>query len=226
MRMAFATLETCEQATGTVVVIDVLRAFTTAAHAFAAGAQDIVLAGRVEEALELRDRFPGALVLGEVGGLPVEGFDLSNSPAALAGLDLRGRRLIQRTTAGTQGVVRSLGAETLLVASFVCVGATARFLRRQAPPSVTFVITGAHSGRGGDEDRACADYLGALLVGQRPDPAPFLKRVRASLPGRMFADPAMPEFPAADLELATELDRFDHALVVHRRDGLLVMEPA
>jgi 2-phosphosulfolactate phosphatase len=226
MRVVFATLETCGTATGTVVVIDVLRAFTTAAHAFAAGAREIILAGQVQEALQLRERFPGALVMGEVGGLPVEGFDLSNSPTSLVGMDLRGRRLIQRTTAGTQGVVRSLGAQTLLAATFVCAGATAQFIRRQASPSVTFVITGAHSGRGGDEDRACADYLAALLGGRQPDPEPFLQRVRDSLPGRMFADPELPEFPAADLELATEVDRFDHALVVHRRDGLLVMEPA
>ena len=38
MKIHYATLESCHDATGTVVVIDVLRAFTTAAYAFAAGA--------------------------------------------------------------------------------------------------------------------------------------------------------------------------------------------
>ena len=59
-----ATLETCSSATGTVVVIDVWRSFTTAAFAFAAGARDIVPVGSVEEALALRGRFPGALLMG------------------------------------------------------------------------------------------------------------------------------------------------------------------
>ena len=36
-----ATLQNCHTAAGTVVVIDVLRAFTTAAYAFDAGAEDI-----------------------------------------------------------------------------------------------------------------------------------------------------------------------------------------
>src|SRR2546425_680009 len=129
MRIERATNETCGTATDTVVVIDVLRAFTTAAYAFAAGARDIVLRGTVDEALALRECFLGALAMGEVGGLPVDVFDLDNSPAALVGRDLSGRRLIHRTTAGTQGVVRSLQAETLLASSFVCASATARFIR-------------------------------------------------------------------------------------------------
>ncbi len=43
------------------------------------------------------------------------------------------------------------------------------------------------------------------------------------MPGRIFADPARPEYPAIDLDYATDLDRFDFAMVVERRDGLLVM---
>ena len=224
MRIERATNATCDAATGTVVVIDVIRAFTTAAFAFAAGARDIVLIGTLEEALALRERFPGALVMGEVGGLQPPGFDFGNSPTDLVGRDLGGRRMIQRTSAGTQGVVRSLRADTLLASSFVVAGATARFIRRQAPECVTFVVTGAHTDRDGDEDAACADYIAALLRGEAADPAPFLRRVRDSLPGRIFADPAYPEFPAADLELCTEVDRFDFAMLVERRNGLLVME--
>ena len=225
MRIERATNETCGTATDTVVVIDVLRAFTTAAYAFAAGARDIVLVGTVDEVLALRERFPGALAMGEVGGLPVDVFDLDNSPAALVGRDLSGRRLIHRTTAGTQGVVRSLQAETLLASSFVCASATARFIRRHAPVAVTMVVTGVLDDRDGDEDAAYADYLAALLRGETPDIAPFLRRVRESTSGRMFADPAQPEYPAADLECAAEVDRFDFAMLVQRRDGLLVMEP-
>ena len=81
MRINFTTLDDCDQATGTVVVVDVLLAFTTAAYAFSRGASSIVLTSAVEEALELKGRFAGALAMGEVGTLPVPEFDLSNSPA-------------------------------------------------------------------------------------------------------------------------------------------------
>jgi 2-phosphosulfolactate phosphatase len=134
--------------------------------------------------------------------------------------------LIQRTSAGTQGVVRSLRAETLLTSSFVCASATASYIKRHAPTCVTFVITGIHTdtNRDGDEDAACADYMAALLRGERPDAGPFLQRVRDSLPGRWFADPAQPDYPAEDLDLCTAVDRFDFAMRVERRDGLLVMQ--
>src|SRR5690348_10732262 len=108
-----ATNETCGVATGVVVAIDVIRAFTTAAVALAAGARDIVPVGTVEEALALRARFPGALLMGEVGGYPIDGFDFGNSPSALVGQNLAGQRMIQRTSAGTQGLILSLRAETL-----------------------------------------------------------------------------------------------------------------
>ncbi|KPV49729.1 hypothetical protein SE17_30955 [Kouleothrix aurantiaca] len=226
IQFARADNDTCGDATGAVVVIDVIRAFTTAAFAFAAGAAEILLVSTVEEALALRDRFPGSYVMGEVDGLPVKGFDFSNSPGDLFGRDFQGARFIQRTSAGTQGVVRSIGAEPLLASSFVVAGATARFVRQLAPECVTFVVTGIYPPeRDGDEDAACADYLAALLAGDAPDPTPFPQRVRNSAPGLIFADPAHPEFPAIDLGYATDLDRFDFAMLVERRDGLLVMRP-
>src|SRR5512138_488602 len=220
MRIERATNETCGTAAGAVVAIDVIRAFTTAAFALAAGARDIVPVGTVEQALELRACFPGALAMGEVDGYPIEGFDFGNSPSALLGLDLSGRRLIQRTSAGTQGLVRSLKAEALFAGSFVCAAATARAIAHGAPVSVTLVATGVFPGRDGDEDIACADYLAALLRGEPIDTAALIRRVRDSGSGQLFAA-ADPAFPPSDLDLCVEVDRFDFALHVERRDGLL-----
>lgn len=221
------TLETCATVTGTAVVIDVIRAFTTAAYAFAAGARDIVLVGTVEEALALRQQMPGALTMGEVGGRPIEGFDFGNSPAAFLGLNLQGRRIIQRTTAGTQGVVRCRQADLLLASSLVCASATARYLRQLGSPAITLVVTGIFPDRDGDEDVACADYLEALLRQPlRPDSQPFVERVRNSTAARLFTHPAQGLFPAADVECCAAVDRFDFAMPIARRNGLLIMEPA
>jgi 2-phosphosulfolactate phosphatase len=225
MNIHRATLQDCHNATGTVVVIDVLRAFTTAAYAFDAGAEEIILVSTVEQAFSLREQMPEALLMGEVDGLPIPSFDLSNSPAEIDDIDLTGRHLIQRTTSGTQGVVRSTQAETLLTSSLVCASATAGYIHETNPESLTFVITGRRPGGWGDEDAACADYIEALLSGYQPDPKPIIERVRKSPPGRKFIDPLQPEFRAVDLNYSTQLDRFKFAMLVERNDGLLVMKP-
>ena len=223
MKFTHVTLENCTTAKGIVVVIDVLRAFTTAAFAFAAGAERIVLVGEVEEALAWRRRDHQALLMGEVGGLHIPGFDFGNSPAEIETQDLRGRRLIQRTSSGTQGIILSHNAQTLLAASFCVAGATVRFLQQLAPEGVTFVSTGVRADGRGDEDVACAEYLEAILKGQRPNPQPYLDRVRNSVNGRIFADPHRPEFPSADLERSLRLDAFHFAMPVYLHAGDWVM---
>src|SRR5512143_1832542 len=162
MKFDYTDLSTCQTATGLVIVIDVIRAFTSAAFTFDRGAQRIIPVSTVEEALDLKRRTPGALACGEVRGLPPPGFDFGNSPTQVLALDLSGRTVIQRTTAGTQGVVGSILAERMVVASFVVAGATVGYVQSLAPETVTFVLTGRHVG-GGDEDAALADYLEASL---------------------------------------------------------------
>jgi 2-phosphosulfolactate phosphatase len=223
MIVNYCSLEDCAEVTGTVMVIDVLRAFTCTAFALGAGIESIFLVGEVEDAFALRQRMPDALLMGEVESRRVPGFNFSNSPAELAGLDLRGRRMIQRTSNGTQGMVRSVRAQTILAGSFCCAKATVEFIRRQNPSTLSFVITGYGPDGRGDEDVALADYIAAQLHGETPDPEPYLERVRQSVIGQRFPDPNWPDFPPEDLPCCTDLDRFDFAMPVERQDGLLIM---
>lgn len=224
MELRTITLGRCSEATGVVVIVDVLRAFTTAAHAVGGGAVEVVCVGTVAEAMTERERRPDSLVMGEVGGRPVDGFDLSNSPSALRSADVRGRTLIQRTSAGTQGVVGSVGATALFATSFACAGATARAVAALQPDAVTFVATGVDD-RDGDEDISCADYLGSLLTGSRPDPAPFLARVRGSDAARPFLAADDSDFPSEDIDVACQLDVVDVALRAHLEGDRPVLRP-
>ena len=225
IRLHRATLETCSRAKGTVVVIDVLRASTTACYAFLAGASEIVLASTVDQALALRARLPGALAMGEVGGLPIEGFDLGNSPWRLAEHDLRGRTLSPRTSAGTQGALRAAGARRLLGACLCNLSATVAALRQTPSDEITLLTTGIFSGGWGDEDAACADCIEALLDGRRTDFETVEARMRASRSGLHYTDPASAAFPPQDLDLALAVDRFPHPLESARERDLLVMRP-
>ncbi len=220
MKFHYTSLETCNESTGLVIVIDVLRAFSTAAYAFSCGSREILLVSTVEEALRLREQVPGSKAMGEVGGLPPEGFDFGNSPTHLLQHELNGLTLIQRTGAGTQGAVRSKKADLLLAASFVVAGATVNYVCRYEPAEVTFLITGSMNN---DEDVACAEYLEARLKGHRPDTTPFVQRVYASRDSLQHVDPEQKAFPISDLDYCTQIDRFDFAMPITRESDRLVM---
>jgi len=223
MNFHYTNLESCHEATGLVVVIDVLRAFSNAAYAFSRGAKEIYPVGTVEEALQFKVVNPASFAIGEVGGLPPEGFDFGNSPTQVRELDLTDRVIVQRTGAGTQGIVRSVKAESMLAASFVVASATVKFIQRIAPDTVTFIVTGQYTMGHGDEDLACAEYLAALLEGQQPDQEPFIKRVFKSRDALQHLDPKETGFPLSDLDLCTQIDTFNFAMPVTKENGRHVM---
>ena len=219
MKFNYTTLDDCHTATGIVLIIDVLRAFSTAAYAFSRGAKEIRLASGVDEALALKAKNPNSKAMGEVGGLPPEGFDFGNSPTRILEHDLAGIALIQRTGAGTQGAVRAVNAEVMLATSFVVAGATINFVREMKADAITFVITG---GMGNDEDVVCAEYLEKQFTGQELEADEVIRRVIASRDAlQHMAD--HPQFPRSDLDYCSRIDAFDFAMPITRVDGQLVM---
>ena len=216
------TLPDAKGVEGVVVVIDVLRAFTVAALALDAGATAIRCVATIDDALAFRDANAGTLAMGERDGRPVPGFDLANSPSGLQRVEVRGRTLVHRTTAGTQGLVAAApSASELYAASFVCAGATARAIRLLDPAEVTFVATGVDY-RDGDEDIACAEYIAALLGDSSVAAGPYLDRVAASDAAQPFLK-GDADFPEADLALAVRLDAVDFALRADVGSGVPVL---
>ncbi|MEV6112819.1 2-phosphosulfolactate phosphatase [Streptomyces sp. NPDC052109] len=203
------------------VVVDVMRA---AAWAFRRGAERIVFAATQQEALDLKARHPGWLAFQD--GAPVPGFDLANSPARLLSLDVRGRTVVQETTAGTAGAPSVADAGLLLCASFVVAGATAEVLRRARPKTVTFVVTG--DGGGAAEDLACAEYIADRVRTAEADPGPCLERARRSDAAARLADGVRRGWAAVhpgDVAMCLEADSFPFAMAAAREDGHLVLRP-
>ncbi|TME35077.1 MAG: 2-phosphosulfolactate phosphatase [Chloroflexi bacterium] len=206
-------LEGARLATGHAVIVDVFRAFTTAAFCIAAGAREIVLVADHEQALAMKRRDPRLFLTGEIGGRPIPGFDVGNSPSAIEKLDLTGRRVVQRTSSGTQGVVAATGAAEVLLGSLVIASATARYLANA--DVVTVVAMGSSAQERSEEDELGAAFIAARLRGEI---------AKASLDLR--DDTVWEEwFPRRDAELALEVDRFAFALPVYRESGLLIARP-
>ena len=212
------------EASDTVVVIDVLRSFTTAAVVLARGAAAIYPADGLAAAADLLGRLENPVSVGAVGGgAPAPGFDHGNSPSELMHADLAGRPVVISTAAGVLGLHRFRRARRLYAASLVCARATADAIRAAGAEHVCFVITGEWVDRDGDEDLACADYIEALLQGRDPPPDSFGERVRNSDFGRRFAAGTWPYLPRGDLDIAARADLFGFAMPVGHEEGRLMI---
>jgi 2-phosphosulfolactate phosphatase len=217
-----------ERAVGAVVIIDVFRAFTTAAVALAGGADKIIVVGSVEEAIALRSAGAGQICMGEVGGVMPPGFDLGNSPYEASQADLAGKTIIQRTSAGTQGIVAAKRATQLYAGSMLTATATARAVRKHQPQQVTLVAMGQDGRRRTDEDELCAIHLRNLLQGRQGSVSGTREVVLAGPQIPDFADATKPHLHPRDLDIALDIDRYDFAVRISREDGRLVArkEPA
>jgi 2-phosphosulfolactate phosphatase len=206
-------------ARGITVIIDVFRAFSVACYLSYGNASKIICVGTVEDALELRQRIPDAILIGERGGRKLDGFDFGNSPTEIRALDLTGKTVVHTTHAGTQGLVNANRASEILTGSFLNAAATARYIRSKAPPEVTLVRMGLEATRRTDEDDLCAAYLEAQLTGRAFDAMGIKETLRASPCTDRFFDPQKPWSPVTDFDLCLDVDCFDFVLRAVPRGG-------
>ena len=214
-------------AEGIAVVIDVLRAFSSAAFMMHLGAKEIVLLAEPEAVLRFKSE-TGALAVGEVGGKMVEGFDLGNSPAHImaAGRVLfAGRTVALRTSAGVTGAVAAARrAEQVMLGSYVTAKATARYLQGlQPPPGTVSLIAMGNAGRENTpDDEGCASYLAHLLAGTPYNHAAALQQIVEHECTQKFLRGDQDHFPPADPVYCLQRDLFGFCLRAQLEGELLV----
>jgi 2-phosphosulfolactate phosphatase len=217
-RARFVPTSEARDVTGAVVVVDVLRAFTTAAYALAAGARHVYLVARVDEALALKTAMPGALAMGEEHGRRPDGFDFANSPTEVAAADVRDRVMVQRTSAGTQGVVAARSATRLWCASLVCASATASAVRTAGLGAPTYVITGwsASAPGSGADDLATAELIERARCGEALEAGATAHLVATSEEAARTLAIGPGHAHPEDIERAVAVDAFDFTMEVTR----------
>lgn len=209
-------IDGARHARGTVVVIDVIRSFTVSAYALAGGARECLLVPTVAQALALHARIPGSLLSAEEDALPVPGIPISNSPTQIKEADLKGRVLVQRSSAGTTVMAALESADDIYAASLVVAQATVRACLSQRPRVLTLLASADHP-----EDHACALYMEGLIRGEQPDMDRLLQPLRESERYARARSGGWPGFPPTDLDLSLLPDRFDFAMPATRHRDYL-----
>nr|ART36883.1 D194 [uncultured bacterium] len=127
------------------IVIDALRATSTAAVLFGRGLVDLVAVESLELARELAAR-DGRLLFGEVDGVAPEGFQFGNSPVEASTADVAGRGAVLFTTNGTKAFC-SLAARGAAVLGGALTNATAVVKAMAQADNVAIVCAGNAGGR-------------------------------------------------------------------------------
>ena len=226
-----------ELAGRTAVIIDVLRASTSIVEALAAGAKAIYPVPSVEEALRLAHSLgrQSVLLAGERRRLPIEGFDLGNSPAEFSSERVEGKTLIMSTTNGTVVFGQTGAAARVLVAALGNLSAVVdELVRTQSEPVLPC------SGRERQfalEDAVCAGLLAARLRVAAPGPWELNDAAIAAIAlaerfgnseelfpvteaGRAISDVGL----GSDLPFCAQLDR--HRIVPIFQDRQITAAPA
>ena len=146
--------------TGRVVaMIDVLRASTTIVTALANGARAVVPFADADELMTRARQFEhgDVCLAGERKMLPIEGFDLGNSPAQFTASAVDGMTVLLTTTNGTRALVSAQSATDVIVASYVNLSAVTAMLRAALRGGTDVVLACAgQDGHYALEDAACA----------------------------------------------------------------------
>ena len=211
-----------EEAQGTTIIIDVFRAFTTAAIAFDRGAKEIILFADPNDALDLHRKGVGDYLMGEVSGKKPDGFHFGNSPHEISDVDMTGKTLIQSTRAGTVGVEAATNAAEVFLGSFVVAQATVDAIRKESPSLVSIIAMGDQGVVRADEDEQCGIYLRNIMEERKPDFNAVKSLIMTGGATQKFFDPEQPQYHPEDVTLALHADRYSFAMKISREDGLLV----
>ena len=145
-----------------VVVIDVIRAMTTAVTAAALGRRCLPVA-TVEEAFAATGVLERPLLVGEIGGRRPLGFHLNNSPAAMASRQDVERPMVLMSSSGTPLISEVSSCPAVYLGCFRNHRAVARRIATALHQRVAVLGAGTR-GEFREEDQMCCAWIAEQLV--------------------------------------------------------------
>lgn len=194
VRVHPSPLEALPQA-GVMLVVDVIRATSTAVMFLEAGAEALWLTAGLDAARALKGN--GELLAGEVGGLRPEGFDFGNSPREAALAELAGRTVIHATTNGTKAAHKAArAASEVLLASLLNAPAAIQMAARLGTDVA--ILCAGKEGQVGMDDLYTAGVLAQGLLAEGFEP----EGDGAQMALHLAQKPALPLLRASEAALA------------------------
>jgi 2-phosphosulfolactate phosphatase len=209
------------------VVIDVLRATSTATQALAAGYERVLCVDSIEGALRLRA--PGRVLAGERNCLMPPGFDQGNSPSEAS--SRAGVELVLATTNGAPAIVSAARRSAVTLLACVLNLRAVLGVLRDTAGDIQIVCSGSE-GEEALEDVYLAGRICAALPGPRSESALVAEGLTGAYPTALAALSASPHASAleaaglgADIADCARESVIDVVPVASELDGVAVVTP-
>jgi 2-phosphosulfolactate phosphatase len=167
-----------------IVVVDVIRATTTAITAAATGRRCFPTP-TIEAARTLARELKDPVLAGESGGSIPAGFEMDNSPAQLMSRTDTHRPLVLVSSSGTKVIHEAAGCEATYLSCFRNHSALAAYLSESH--SRVVIIGAGSKGEFREEDQICCAWIAAALMAhgylpENPQTASIVDRWRDASP--------------------------------------------
>lgn len=218
-------IEGAKKAKGLVVIIDVFRAFSTECFIFDKEPQEVFVVEEVEQAYEMKEKNKRAILVGERGGLLLEGFEYGNSPHHIMNAEnIHGGTIVHTTSAGTKGIASAVQADEIITGSFVNASAIANYIIKKKPETVSLVAMGNAGISIAKEDELCARYIESLVKGEKFDVDNLEEELFQEDGVRFHREETQDSQPKEDFHLCLKKDKFDFVIKAEKvSEGIFKM---
>jgi 2-phosphosulfolactate phosphatase len=211
-------LKGAKKAKGLTVIVDVFRAYTTAAYLFDRQADKIFIVSKVETAKKLKKVLDDPILIGERKGIKIADFDYNNSPYFISQQDFSGKEIVLSTSAGTKGIIKAAGADEIITGSFVNIAAAARYIKNKNADIISIVAMGNNGITEADEDDLYAQELNKLLEDKEILSQNEIKnRLRTPAGDRFFVESTQTQMPKEDFEYCLKINKFNFVIKAVKR---------
>lgn len=204
-----------------VVVIDVLRAFTTACYAINNNPKDYIVVRNLTLAYKLKKENPDYILMGERNGFNLPGSNYGNSPTEIKDIDFSNKTIVHRTTLGTRGIINALKhTKKVITGSFVNAKAVVNYIKKENPNVVHLFCTNGISDD--NEDLMFAKYIKSYFEGKTLNMGMIKNNLMKHESGIRYLINSMTKYSKRDFFRALELDKFNFAIKAYSASDKLI----
>lgn len=198
---------------GAIIVIDVFRAFTTAAYILARSPAHYILATQSSVIARLIPNYINPLLIGKPEKQANLSYHIPNSPTRTMDVEIRHKTILHRTEAGAKGILQALKEQSkiVLAASLVNAAATVRYIKMHNIGHIDILPMGHEAVTPSLEDDICAHYIHAMIKGRSMSMQAFIPSIKEEA-GRYFFSDDQWQYPREDFVRCLELNQFNFAI--------------